>query len=269
MSLENRHKLVYPALTDLATFVLVLVVGIPSVFIFSKTLKLHPQSVIFSKKKKEVVLSFIVFVAVFAGAFGIYGFYDRVWIRATLTADPLYVLRDVIAIAILLLPAVVALKFSRQTVTDIAVTRKDLRKNLALGMLTSIVLILFLGGLSRFLGGGFAGFSVATIYLLLSYVIIGFGEEIVFRGYIQTRLVASGGSAIGIGVTSLCYAAYNFPLGYFCFSGDIPLAMVYAVWRLSSGLLYGYMFHKSQNVLSSSIVHIFLVWGGLLFGLYL
>lgn len=269
MSLENGHKLVYPALTDLATFVSVLAVGIPSVFIFSKALKLRPQTVVFSEKKKETVLGFIVFVAVFAGAFGIYGFYDRVWIRATLTADPLYVLRDAIAIGVLLLPVVAALRFSRQTYADIAVTRKNLRKNLALGILTSLVLILFLGVLSPFLGGGFAGFSVATGYLLLSYVILGFGEEIVFRGYIQTRLVASSGSVIGIGVTSLCYAAYNFPLGYFCFSGNIPLALVYAVWRLSSGLLYGYTFHKSQNVLSSGIVHIFLVWGGLLFSLYL
>jgi membrane protease YdiL (CAAX protease family) len=259
----------YPALTDLATFILVLGVGIPFVYIFSKILKLHPQVLIFSEKKKEAILSFIVFAAVFAGAFGIYGFYDRVWIRATLTADPIYVLRDLIAIAILLLPVVVALKFSKQNLKDIALTRRNLRKNLALGLLTSLVLILFLGVLSPFLGGGFAGFSVATGYLFLSYVIIGFGEEIVFRGYIQTRLVSYSGSAIGIGVTSLCYAAYNFPLGYFCFSGNIGLAGVYAVWRFSSGLLYGYTFHKSQSVLSSTIVHIFLVWGGLLFSLYL
>jgi uncharacterized protein len=267
--LENDQNLVYPALTDLATFILVLAVGFPSVYIFSKALKLKPQAVTFSQKKKESVLSFIVFIAVFAGAFGIYGFYDRVWIRATLTADPLYVLRDVIAIAILLLPAVVALKYSKKTLTENAVTRKNLRKNLALGIFTSLILILFLGVLSPFLGGGFAGFSGATGYLFLSYVIIGFGEEIVFRGYIQTRLVAFSGSAIGLGATSLCYAAYNVPLGYFCFSGNIALALVYGFWRFSSGLLYGYIFQKSQNVLSSTIVHIFLVWGGLLFGLYL
>jgi hypothetical protein len=166
--------LVYPALTDLVSFVLVLSVGVPSVFIFSKTLKLDPQTIVFSKKK-NVVLSFIVFVAVVVGAFGIYGFYDKVWIRATLTADPLYVVRDVIAVVILLLPVVGALKFSKQTFTDIAVTRKNFGRNLALGTLTSLILILFLGVLSPVLGGGFAGFSVATIYLFLSYVILGVG----------------------------------------------------------------------------------------------
>ena len=259
----------YPALTDLATFILVLAVGIPFVFIFSRILRLHPQLLVFSAKKKEAILSLIVFVAVFVGALGIYGFYDKVWIRATLTADPLYVLRDLIAIAILLLPVAVVLKFSKQNLADVALTRKNLKKSLALGLLTSLTLILFLGVLSPYLGGGFAGFSVATGYLFLSYLIIGLGEEIVFRGYIQTRLVAYGGSAIGVGATSFLYAAYNFPLGFFCFSGNISLAAVYAAWRFSSGLLYGYTFHKSQNVLSSTIVHIFLVWGGLLFSLYL
>lgn len=259
----------YPALTDLATFILVVAAGVPFVYIFSKILSLHPQLLVFSAKKKEAILSLIVFAAAFAGAFGIYGFYDRVWIRATLTADLIYVLRDLIAIAILLLPVVIALRFSRQSLKDIALTRINLRKSIALGLLTSLILILFLGFLSPYLGGGFAGFSVATGYLFLSYVIIGFGEEIVFRGYIQTRLVAFGGSAIGVGATSFLYAAYNFPLGFFCFSGNISLAAVYAVWRFSSGLLYGYTFHKSQNVISSILVHIFLVWGGLLFSLYL
>lgn len=259
----------YPALTDLASFVLVLVVGFPSVFFFSKALKLNPKRLIFSEKKKELFLSLIVFVAVVVGAFGIYGFYDRVWIRATLTADPIYVLRDIIAIAVLLLPAAVAIKFSKQTFADVALTKSDLKKSIALGTLASLVLILFFGLLSPFLGGGFAGVTIATGYLLLSYVIIGFGEEIVFRGYIQTRLVANSGPATGLGVTSLFYAVYNVPLGYFCYSGNISLALFYGFWRLSTGLLYGYTFQKTQNIFSSAIVHIFLVWGALLFSLYL
>jgi len=266
---EQTSRLVYPALTDLATFIMVLGIGLPVAFLFSKILGLHPPSIIFPNKKREAWLCVLVFTAVVAGAFGIYGFYDKVWIRLTLTADPLYVVRDVIAFAVILLPVVVALKWSKQPLGSIAVTPKDLKKSFAFGILTSLMLILVVGVLSPFLGGGFAGFSVSSGYLLLSYVIIGFGEEIIFRGFIQTRLVSIRGPVVGVGVGSLCYVVYNFPLGYFCFSGDIPLAAVYAVWRFSTGLLYGYTFHKSQNVLSSAIVHIVLVYGGLLFRLYL
>ncbi len=102
-------------------------------------------------------------------------------------------------------------------------------------MLTSIVLIAVLGALSSYLSGGFAGFTASTGYLLLSYVIIGVGEEIVFRGYIQTRLVANSGSVVGVSAASFLYALYNVPLGYFCFSGNITLALVYGLWRFSTG----------------------------------
>ena len=265
----EQCRLVYPALTDLVTFIVILGVGYPLIFVFSKALKLHPQIIDIVERKREALLCFLVLGAVIAGAFGIYGFYDRVWVRLTLTADPLYVLRDAIAIAVILLPAIVALRWSKQTLGSIGIARKNLIKNLALGLLVGLLLILFLGVLSPFLAGGFAGFSVPTGYLLLSYIIIGFGEEILFRGYMQTRLTAYSGPAMGIGLASLFYVTYNFPLGYFCFSGDIFLAGMYAIWRLSSGLLYGYTFYKSQNIISSSILHSLVVWGGLLFGLYL
>jgi membrane protease YdiL (CAAX protease family) len=148
-------------------------------------------------------------------------------------------------------------------------TRKDLNKNFALGILTSLLLVLFLGLFSPYLGGGFVGFSIPIGYFLLSYIIIGFGEEIVFRGYIQTRLTSNNGAATGIAVTTVLYAIYNIPMGFFCYSGNVPLSLTYGAWRVSSGLLYSYTFYKSQNIVPSSLVHTFLVWGGLLFRLYL
>lgn len=259
----------YPALTDLATFIVVLAVGMPATYLSSKGLKLYLPTITFPEKKKQALLSIAVFGAVFLGTFGIYAFYDKIWVRATLTADPVYVLRAAFAILILLLPMVAVLLTSKQRLADIALTRKNLFRNLGFGAVVSIVLVLFLGILSPFLGGGFAGFSIATIFLFLSYVFIAFGEELVFRGYLQTRLVAKNGTIIGLGVATLFYALYNVPLGFFCYGGDIWLALVYGAWRLSSGLIYGYTFHKSQNIVPSVIVHIFLVWGGLLFSLYL
>ena len=238
-------------------------------YIFSKVLKLRPQTPMFSEKKKEGFLSLLVFVAVLAATFGIYGFYDKVWVRATLTADPLYVLRDTIWIALILLPVIAALRWSKHAFESIGPNRRDPKKNLALGILSSVVLLSFIGILSPFLGGGFVGFSLPVVYLLMSCIVIGFGEEAVFRGYIQTRLTANRGPVTGIAATTLFFVVYNFPLGFFCFSGDITLSLLFATWRLSSGLLYGYTFHRSQNFIPSSILHTFLVWGGLLFGLYL
>jgi len=54
-------------------------------------LKLRSQAITFSEKKKEAVLSLIVFAVVVAATFGIFAFYDKVWIRPNLEADALYV----------------------------------------------------------------------------------------------------------------------------------------------------------------------------------
>ena len=259
----------YPSLTELATFVIVPAAGIPLVYIFTKLLKLHPQIMAFSEEKREARTSFLVFVTVLLATFGIYGFYDRVWVRATLTADPLYVLRDTIWIILIVMPVIIALRLTGQTFQSIGASQKDIQKNLAFGLLLSSVLLFVFGFLSPFLGGGFVSFSLPVVYLLVSCLVIGFGEEVVFRGYIQTRLTAHWGPPRGITVASILFVVYNFPLGYFCFSGDIPLSVLFALWRFSTGMLYGYTFHRSQNLLPSSILHTMLVWGGLLFGLYL
>lgn len=259
----------YPALTDLATFITVLAVGVPSVYVFSKVLKLNPQIMTFPRKDREVFLALLVFIVVLIGTFGIYDFYDKIWVRATLTADPLYVLRGFIAIVVILIPMAVVLRSSKQTLQSIAVTKKGLKKSLALGVFTSSVLIVFLAALSPYLGGKFEGFSIPIAYFLLSYIIIGFGEEIVFRGYIQTRIASKSGAFLGIVVTAALYAIYSIPMGYFCYSGNIPFSLIYGAWRISPGVLYSYTFFKTQNIVSSSLVHMFLVWGGLLFGLYL
>jgi len=261
--------MVYPAPVDLVTFTVVLATGLLFVFLFSKILRLKPQKLDFANKSKEVMLSAAVFVAVFVSAFGIYDFYDKIWVRATLTADPIYVLRGGIAAVVLLLPILVALKYSKHGLGSIAVTKRNLGKSVALGLSVSLVMVLVIGFLSPHLGGGFVGFSIPMGYQLLSFVIAGFSEEIVFRGYIQTRLTASAGSAFGIFAGALLYSAYNSVLGFFCFSGNLQLAVVFGALRFAPGVVYGYTFSKSQNFISSFILHTVLVWGALLFGLYL
>ena len=135
-------KLVYPAPVDLEIFALILAVGFPSTFIVAKSLRLHPKKIDFPYKNRESLLSIAVAVAVFVAAFGIYDFYDKVWVRTTLTADPIYVLRGAIAAAVIMLPMAVALKYSKQNLRSIAITKVNLAKSLALGLLVSLVLFL-------------------------------------------------------------------------------------------------------------------------------
>jgi membrane protease YdiL (CAAX protease family) len=260
---------VYPAPVDLATFALILGVGLPAAYLFSRALKLRPQRLDFINGTREAWLAVVVFVAVFGTAFGIYGFYDRVWVRATLTADPLYVIRGAIAAAVILVPVAIALLATKQSLKSVGISRNSLGKGLALGLLVSLVLVLAIGVLSPHLGGGFVGFSVPMGYQLLAFAVAGFSEEIVFRGYIQTRLEVKAGWPTAVALGAAFYAAYNFVLGFFCFSGNLELAAVYGALRFAPGIVYGYVFHRSGNIVSCGVLHTLLTWGGLLFGLYL
>jgi hypothetical protein len=133
--------------------------GISAVFLFSKALKIQEVKIGFAGRKKQAFLCLVVFAASFLGTLGIYAFYDKIWVRTTLTADPIYVFRAAIAIAILLLPMLIVLRYSRGRSAGVGLTQKRLGKNLAFGALVSVILVGVLAVLSPGLGGGYAGFN--------------------------------------------------------------------------------------------------------------
>jgi len=260
--------MVFLTSTDLVTFILILAVGVPLVYIVAKLLKLPSQPIEIAEKKKQAILSLTLFVVVFAIAFAILAIYAYVWVRPNLQEDPIYVFRDTIWTTAILIPLVAVAKLTGQNFASLGLSRRNLTKNLSFGFFVSFIFIFILVFLAPSLGGGFAGFSLPAVYSLISLVLIGFGEEIIFRGFIQTRLTAYGGAITGITVSSLLFAFFNFPLGYFCYSGDVLAAFSYALWRFSTGFVFSYMFHRSKNIVPSTIFHALFIWGALLLRLY-
>jgi membrane protease YdiL (CAAX protease family) len=98
---------------------------------------------------------------------------------------------------------------------------------------------------------------------------VGFSEEILWRGYIQTRLIAYGGTIKGLVVTSLLFAVlWHFPVAYYVETSGVVLeALALALTRFPIGLLLGYTMVKSQNIIPSSIIHLFNNWGAVLWTL--
>ena len=254
-------------MNDLVTFTVVLAIGIFLTYLYSKALKLNVQPIPIAEKKREATLGLLVFAAVFVVTFGVYAFYNSVWVRTTLTADPIYVLRDAIWIGAILAPAVAAMKWTKQGFGSVGISRRNLSKNIILAFVMSVTFIAIIGLMASLVGGSFGALSPATLFALLSSIIIGFGEELVFRGYIQTRLTAQSGAIFGIAATAVLFAFSQFPVGYYCFL-DVPLGLFYAAWRLSTGLLFGYMFHRSQSIFPSTIFHGLIVWWALQWALY-
>jgi membrane protease YdiL (CAAX protease family) len=93
---------------------------------------------------------------------------------------------------------------------------------------------------------------------VIAYLVIAPVEELLFRGYIQSRLnrafgrpYRTGGIAWGWGLilTALLFGVWHVavPLK--------PPIWPHALWTLFSGLLFGYLRERSDGIITPSLLH--------------
>lgn len=88
------------------------------------------------------------------------------------------------------------------------------------------------------------------LYMIpLSLVFIGPGEELLFRGIVQTRLVGAYGETIGIVVTSVVFAAAHVPAYY----GEGVVISLAVLFLLS--LVIGWLYERTDNLVVPALVH--------------
>lgn len=252
--------LAFPTLDAIISSVIVLVIGVAIVYLLSRALKLRPKPIKIANPRKEMTLVFFVIVAAFVVIFLLGGFLLDVHPPTDVTD----VLWFVLFYALLLLPMVIAMRRTGQALGSIGISGKNGWRMLAFGLILGVVCCVLLGLSTSSLGGGLIGLSPALGYGLVAYATVGFGEEIVFRGYIQTRLIAYSGPLKGLVVASLVFALSHFPMFYYASSGAVLESLTWALVELPLGLLFGYIMLKSQNIIPSSIFHALYNWSLLL-----
>ena len=118
-------------------------------------------------------------------------------------------------------------------------------------------------------------FKISTIIILIILVLIqGFLEEIVFRGYLMTRVVAKKGKWLGIILSSIFYIVFRMSnpttskldliniflisivmsLLYWYFDNILVIAIFHAFWNCISGVIFG--FNISGIRVSDSIFNV-------------
>lgn len=262
----------FPTLPAIIIDVAVFVIGAPIVYLLSKGLKFRPKPIQITEPKKEATLALVVtaalFVLVFAWRTSINTFQLQ---PPNFTGSVTLFLLYAFLYGIGLVVVAVAMRSTRQKFGSIGISKKDGWKNLLLGFTFSAIFLAVAGVLALSSGGGFAGLSNFLVYDLILSVVVGFGEEILWRGYVQTRLIAYGGTIKGLVVTSLLFAVlWHFPVAYYVETSGVVLeALASALTRFPIGLLMGYMMLKSQNVIPCSIYHAFNNWSTTLWRLAL
>ena len=253
--------------------IIALAVFLPVIHLFSYALKVRSEPIAIPDPRRGAILASLIillsFVAVLLWRVSTHMF-QLDTCSHIFSVDPACprVVVDVVDVPWLLVlhaPALLAifvvLKRTEQKLGSIGIGGGDWRRMLVLGVTVSAIFVTISGLIAPSLGGGFAGYSTTLAYGLAFFAIVGFSEEIVWRGFVQTRLTAYSGRLKGLAITSLFFAVlWHFPAEYYAQSGTVLAALAGTLTRVPPGLLFGYLMLRSQNIIPSSIFHLFWNW---------
>lgn len=101
----------------------------------------------------------------------------------------------------------------------------------------------------------------AFAVFLAMLIVAGAVEEILFRGYLQTKLIASLDGpgrrriAIGVMVASLLFAAYHIPRVLIDGAPDGMGGVEYLLMLTGAGIAYGVLYEFTHNLLIPILIH--------------
>lgn len=135
-----------------------------------------------------------------------------------------------------------------------------LRKKLAVGQMGALSIPI----LPR------AGFNLEAVAgelvlgVVYSLVFVALSEEVLFRGYIQSRLNEAFGRphrffgvnwGWGVIIASLLFGLWHVLNPFNPFVGKFALAWQWGLWTFFAGLILGYVRERTSSVLASAILH--------------
>lgn len=248
----------FPPILELVAPATIFLLQAPVVYFGSRALKLRPTAPTIPYPRKELNTVIFVVIALFI-AVSILNIVERTVLAPYYQVsyppfDPIDVLWWIAFYAVISPPMLLAMKRTTQGLASIGVSTKDGARLLILGLgmgMTQFTIALLLAPL---VGRGLAAFTLATVYALVALTVGGFAEEIVWRGYIQTRLVAHSGMVKGLLGASLLFAFWHFPARYFQYGVDGGLAS--SVTFLPAGLIFGFVMLRARNIIPGSIFHV-------------
>jgi len=176
------------------------------------------------------------------------------------------VLDELFRSGIVILPPLIILAWStRQALVSLGIRRENVWKMIGVGVFPSAGFFILLVLVPPIAGARFASLNVSSLYGLIVFLLGGFSEEIVWRGYIQTRLIARSGKLYGWLAASVAFSLWHLPANYRLYGGTMEALGVSLLVQFPLGLAFGYIMIRTQNILPSSIYHVFFNWTPSLF----
>jgi membrane protease YdiL (CAAX protease family) len=168
--------------------------------------------------------------------------------------EPRSALRQILVVAASLVPLLVALRLTRAGLDSVGLTRTNLRRGVTVGGALAAGWLLLSGAFGDLLQP-----RVEHALVLIGAMSVGFSEEIVWRGYLQTRLIDWIGTRNGIVLATAIFTLSHVPQRLLAGAGGMDLVVQLVVLAILGGA-FGVMQASTKNVILPGIVHTAIDW---------
>lgn len=167
-----------------------------------------------------------------------FGNYEWMLIISSLMGDGVYIIA-----CIIIWKVFEKTKISKMGMTSIKSGYKELIVGLVLGAVTisiAAIVIIAIGDVKLINPISEPQISMSLLYGLISFIFVGFGEEILSRGYIMSVLKQTRNKWIVLIMPALIFAALHL--------GNNGIDVLSFINLFLVGVLFAYMFMKSKNI---------------------
>ncbi len=154
-------------------------------------------------------------------------------------------------------PVYIAIRRNRESLQSIGISRLNLIPSIILAVFLIIII-----GCAVFYYKPDLTFAINSncFWGLIYFAIIGFGEEIVFRGYLQSRLILWLGKLKGWLISSVIFALMHFWQRIFVMNFTPSEALLNIMLLMLPSCFLGFLMLQTNNVVAPGIVHTFMDW---------
>ena len=152
-----------------------------------------------------------------------------------------------------------AVVYRKENLRCIGIMKQDLLKSCILG--TSLGILFFI--LCIILAPDNYSFEIISVRSLLSLIefsFVGFAEEISFRGYLQSRLIAWKGIQKGVWITAIVFSFWHLPVNLVFKGIGMENAIFSCILLIPLSLLLGHIMLKTRNIAAVVILHTIMDW---------
>lgn len=150
--------------------------------------------------------------------------------------------------------------YRKEHISSIGITKNNIFKSIITGTIIGITYYILVINTFKVI-------KIMDVISIKSYnsfinllVVVGFGEEIVSRGYLQTRLISWLGSIKGTFLTAVIFSFSHLPQRLILGGLDLKSALINCAFLIPCSLLLGYIFTKTKHIVTTSIFHAFVDW---------